>query len=67
MFTQSQADALERAIAEGVDEVKYEDRTVKYRSLADMLALLGRMRADLAGPNNARTDAIKASFDKEIC
>jgi len=42
-FTQAQYDALEAAIAEGVYEVQYEDRRVRYRSQDAMLRLLGIM------------------------
>ena len=46
-WTQAQLDALEAAIAEGVEEVKYQDKTVKYRSIKQMMALRDVMRADL--------------------
>lgn len=41
---------LERAIARGVLRVEYQDRTVQYQSLADMMRLRTQMRAELAPP-----------------
>lgn len=46
-FTNEQYTALSEAIALGATEVTYGDKTVKYRSLADMMALLERMASDL--------------------
>jgi len=43
-FTQAQLDALEDAIAQGVLEVSYSDKTVKYRSLDEMLRVRDLMR-----------------------
>lgn len=65
-WTQKQHDALERAIAEGAEVVRYEDRTVEYRSLADMLALLAAMKRQLGLSTAGATTAIKASTDKEL-
>jgi len=36
-FTQTQLDALDAAIASGAREVRFQDRTVVYQSLAAML------------------------------
>ena len=47
IFTTAQRTALVASIAEGARTVKYEDREVEYRSLADMLALLEKMDKDL--------------------
>lgn len=63
-WTQKQHDALERAIAEGAETVRYEDRTVTYRSLDDMLKLLASMKASL-GMNAGATLGFKATTDKE--
>jgi hypothetical protein len=46
-FTQTHYNALAEAIALGATEVTYGDKTVKYRSLAEMMALLDRMATDL--------------------
>ncbi len=37
-FTQEQLDALDAAIASGTQEVRFQDRTVVYRSMKDLLA-----------------------------
>lgn len=46
-WTNAQLQALEQAIARGVTRVTYDGKTVEYRSLAEMLDLRDRMRADL--------------------
>ncbi|MEM7308894.1 MAG: hypothetical protein AAF682_19585 [Planctomycetota bacterium] len=46
-YTQAQLTALEDALALGAVRVKYEDRDVTYRSVAEMEALRGRMRREL--------------------
>lgn len=46
-YTQTQLDALEAAIAEGVLTVQFADRQVTYRSLAEMERIRGQMIADL--------------------
>jgi hypothetical protein len=47
VFTQSQYDKLKAAIALGALEVKYSDKTVKYRSLTEMLQICKLMEQDL--------------------
>jgi hypothetical protein len=47
-YTQSQLDTLEAAIASGVLTVHYGDRTVTYHSLAEMRALRGEMKKEIA-------------------
>lgn len=46
-FTQSDLDALKRAIAGGQIEVQYGDKRVRYRSLDEMKGLLKMMREDV--------------------
>ena len=46
-WTQTDLDALEAAIKEGVEEVKYSDKTVRYRSLADMMKIRDLIRSEL--------------------
>ena len=48
-WTQAQVDALKTAAAAGVRTVVYADRTVTYQSLAEMLALLAAMQAEVNG------------------
>ncbi|MCP3916153.1 MAG: hypothetical protein GY711_11405 [bacterium] len=56
-FTQEQLDALEAAIAEGAQEVRYQDKSVRYNSLAEMRRLRAEMKRELGqaakGPRNA--------------
>ena len=46
-YTIEQLTALEKAIAEGVKRVKYQDKEVEYRSLEEMFTLANTMRAAL--------------------
>ncbi|MPS30642.1 MAG: hypothetical protein E2576_14320 [Alcaligenaceae bacterium] len=46
-FTQSDLDALKRAIAGGQVEVQYGDKRVRYRSLDEMKGLLRMMQEDV--------------------
>lgn len=47
-WTSADVAALEAAIKKGVKSVTYQSGTVTYHSLAEMLTLLDRMRADVA-------------------
>lgn len=59
-WTQSQLDALETAIVQGVTSVTYDGERVEYRSIAEMLQLRGVMRSALGlnGSMGARRYAI---------
>lgn len=46
-FTTEQLEVLEKAIAEGVTRVKYENKEVEYRSLEEMMKLRDMIRAEL--------------------
>lgn len=46
-FTFERLEALEAAIAEGVKRVKYTDKEVEYRSIAEMLQVRDIMRRQL--------------------
>lgn len=50
-FTTTQITTLEAAIASGVLEVRYADRTVKYQDLKAMRDALAQMRAEVAAEN----------------
>lgn len=69
-WTQEHVIALEGAIQTGALEVFYADKKVKYRSLDEMLRLLGVMRAAIENANTP-TDGLSrkrrvASFDKAL-
>lgn len=53
-FTSAQLEALEKAIAEGAQRVKYQDKEVEYRSLEEMMAIRDAMRRDLGIVCNSR-------------
>jgi hypothetical protein len=46
-WTQTDLDALEAAIAQGALRVRYSDKEVQYRSLAEMLQIRDMMRQEL--------------------
>lgn len=46
-WTMEQYTVLQAAIATGSKRVKYSDKEVEYRSLAEMLAILDAMAAEL--------------------
>jgi hypothetical protein len=56
-YTTENLAALDSAIASGALEVKYGDKAVKYRSLAEMLQIKKLMMAELgiSNNNNGRT------------
>lgn len=64
-FTWEQLEALEKAIAEGVRRVKYQDKEVEYRSLEEMFTLANTIRAalcpDSGGGRSRRTVGVYGS------
>ena len=67
MWTQSQLDALEEAIASGTMRVAYRDRVVQYQTLEDMLKLRDGMRDEIASGGEQRTARVhsRAGFSRE--
>ncbi len=63
-FTQPQLDALEAAIATGTLKVQYQDKSVTYASLKDMLALRQIMKQELAGAS-ATPRASRTAFSRD--
>ena len=61
-WTQSDVDALEAAIKQGVRTVSYADRTVTYHSLDEMLRLRNVMQNSATG--SAGVSSTFAKFDK---
>lgn len=55
-WTQDDLTRLRRAIARGVVNVKYEDRSTTYRSLDEMLRLEQRMAAELGEAGSQRAE-----------
>ena len=64
-YTVEQYNSLSEAIASGALTVKYADKEVTYRSLADMLRTQQLMEAELF-PNNRPRRRKYAAFDKGI-
>ena len=57
--------ALESAIAQGVQKVKYTDKEIEYRSLNEMLRLRDVMRRELGLVKKSMR--LKAQYDKGLC
>lgn len=53
-LTQSDLDTLDRAIASGAQEVRFQDRTVVYRSTQDMLDARSLLANQLSTPATIR-------------
>lgn len=65
-WTQAQLDALNKAIANGSERVKYADREVTYRSMAEMLKLRSMIMDELNLPGTTRNAFKKFSYSKGI-
>jgi len=68
-FTQSEVDALRRAIASGTRRFQYQGRTIEYRDLAEMRDTLEMMQSELNGTGKTRigTRRVFASHSKGLC
>lgn len=53
-LTQDDIDALEEAIASGARRVKFKDREVEYRSLAEMKEILADAKSAVSGVRRKR-------------
>lgn len=56
-WTQSDLDAIDKAIASGTEEVKFADRSVRYRSVSDLMKARAEIINNLAqqsGPKQTR-------------
>jgi len=56
--------ALEKAIAQGVQRVKYTDKEIEYRSLNEMLRLRDVIKRSLGLVK--KSNRLKAQFDKGL-
>lgn len=61
-WTQSDLDALDTAIKQGVRTVQFADRSVTYHSLDEMLKLRRLMQGEVSG--SAGISCTLAKFDK---
>lgn len=64
-WTQTQLDALETAIAEGVLTVRYQDKQVTYRSLDEMIRVRNLMRESLGIVTRSSVE-VKPEFSKGL-
>lgn len=58
--------SLKAAVASGVQEVQYNDRTVKYHSLVQMRSLLAEMEAALYGNTPGRSGGRYVATSKGV-
>jgi hypothetical protein len=58
-WTQSDVDALKAALALGATRVRFADRDVTYRSLAEMKAILRDMEEEVAVANGTTRPRIR--------
>lgn len=65
-YTSEQYNALTSAIAQGALRVKYGDKEVEYRSLAEMKQIKRDMESELF-PDISSNGRTFASFSKGIC
>jgi hypothetical protein len=63
-YTQLQYDTLKAAVAQGALRVKYADKEIEYRSLAEMYIILSSMEAELFPKSSSNRRY--ASFSKGI-
>ena len=49
-YTQAELDALKEAIATGALTVRHGDKSITYKSTAEMLAAVERIKRELASP-----------------
>ncbi len=64
-FSADDLQAINDAIATGANTVKYQDRTVIYNSLSDLLRARDLIRAEL-GVSDAKQNRHYASFSKGL-
>jgi len=65
-FTQADLDALEKAIYQGVLQVKYTDKEIRYRSLDDMIKARDLLRHKLGLDTAPRGTRRVAQFSKDL-
>ena len=64
-YTTAQLDALKRALATGERRVTFGDKTVEYRSVAELQAAIRMVEAELGrGPGNAGKRQIRVTTAK---
>jgi hypothetical protein len=63
VYTQSDLDALDQAIANGVLAVWFDDTKITYQSFEDLRARRDFVAAQLSGRTNRRARYALASFD----
>jgi hypothetical protein len=66
VYTTDQYQQLTAAIGQGALKVKYADKEVEYRSLAEMLRIKSLMEKDLGINNNASGRRVYATFKKGL-
>ena len=65
-WSQTDLDALNKAISNGAMSVRYADRSVQYRSLDEMLKIRSMMMDELNLPSSVKSSMRKFDYSKGI-
>jgi hypothetical protein len=64
-WTQDDVDAIKAALATGARDVQYSDGSrVSYRSEAEMMSIMKRMQAEVAGSSVTRVKTVRFGTSK---
>ena len=63
-YTQTQLEALQRALATGEHRVSFGDKTVEYRSVAELQAAIRSVEAEIARGQNTPKRQIRVTTAK---
>ena len=65
-FSSSDLEALESAIKKGIKRVEYDDKTVEYRSLDEMLKIRDLMRKHLCSGDDKFAKRFRPNYSKGL-
>lgn len=65
-FSEEELTAIEKAIASGSLRVKYQDKEVEYRSLAEMNAIRNQIKLSLASANTDPLRRVVGIYDSGL-
>lgn len=65
-WTTADLEALNKSIATGATSVRYQDRTVQYRSLEEMMKIRALMMDELGLPGSMKGEIRRLHYSKGI-